>query len=81
MHRRKGHGQGAEGGVEHAEDSGHISGQQELDGVLDVAVHVASVGHRFDDGGEIVVRQNHGGRVLGYLSAGDAHGHADIRLF
>src|SRR5699024_2364816 len=49
-------------------------------GVLDVGVHAAAVDHRLDDGGEVVVGQDHGGRVLGHLGAGDAHGYADVGL-
>ena len=46
----------------------------------DVGVHVPAVLHRLDDGGEVVVGEDHGGGVLGHLGAGDAHGHADVRL-
>ena len=41
---------------------------------------VPAVLHRLDDGGEVVVGEDHGGGVLGHLGAGDAHGHADVRL-
>ena len=36
--------------------------------------------HRGHDGGEVVVQQDHVGRFLGDVGAGDAHGHADVGL-
>ena len=38
-----------------------------------------AVDHRLDDGGEVIVGQDHGGSVLGHLSASDPHSHADVR--
>src|SRR5699024_5207581 len=78
--RLEGHRQGQQRGVELTEDAGGVAAEQELDGVFDVSVHTAAVDHRLDDGGEVVVGQDHGGGVLGYLGAGDAHGHDAIRL-
>ena len=46
----------------------------------DVGVDVPAVLHRLDDGGEVVVGEDHAGGVLGHLGAGDAHGHADVGL-
>ncbi len=77
----KGTGRASREVIEHAEDARHIAGKQERDGVFDVGVDAAAVDHRLDNGGEIVVRQDHGGGVLAHLSAGDTHGHADVRLF
>lgn len=34
-----------------------------------------------DNGGEIVVEQNHGGRLFGYVRSGDTHGDADVGSF
>ena len=36
--------------------------------------------HPGDDGGEVVVQQDHVGRLLGDVRAGDPHGNADVRL-
>ena len=78
MHRREGCGQVGDGADEHAEDARHIARQEEIDGVFDVGIHAPAVDHRLDDGGEVVVREDHGRGVLADLGAGDAHGHADI---
>ena len=34
--------------------------------------------HRRDDGGEVVVGEDHLRGFLGHLGPGDAHGHADV---
>ena len=81
VHRREGHRQGQQGGVEHRQDPRQVAGEEELDGAADVGIEVAAVLHRVDDGGEVVVSEDHAGGVLGHLGAGDAHGHADVRLF
>ena len=49
---------------------------QELADVVEDHATLAYGGH---DGGEVVVRQNHLGALLGHFGAGDAHGHADVR--
>ena len=38
----------------------------------------AALAHRRDDGGEVVVGQDHVGRLLGDVGAGDAHRDADV---
>ena len=80
VHRREGHRQARKSGVQHRQNTRHVTGQQETNGFFDVGVNIPPVLHRPDDGGEIVVRQYHACGVLGHLSAGNAHGHADIRL-
>ena len=78
--RRKGHGQAQQGGIQNGEDTRHVAGQQELDGPADVGIDVSAVLHRLNDGGKVVVGEDHAGGVLGHLGAGDAHGHADVGL-
>ncbi|MBS6355742.1 MAG: MerR family transcriptional regulator, partial [Oscillibacter sp.] len=80
MHRREGHRQPRQRGIQHRQNARRVAGEQELDGLLDVGVDVPAVLDGLDDGGEVVVRQHHAGGVLGHLGAGDAHGHADVRL-
>ena len=50
----------------------------EADEVEQVVVDVTAILHRLDDGGEVVVGQDHHRRALGDFGAGDAHGHADV---
>ena len=80
MDCRKGHRQPQQGGVQYRQNSGGIAGEQELNGPLDVGIHVPAVFYRFHNGGEVVIRQHHTGGVLGNLRSRNAHGHADIRL-
>ena len=80
VYRLERHCQAKQRGVQNAEDGRHVAGQQELDGVFDVGVDISSVGDRLDDGGKVVVGQDHRGRILGNLGAGDAHCDADVRL-
>lgn len=49
-------------------------------GVADVGIDAAAVEYRLDDGSEVVVGQNHGGGILTYLGAGNAHGHTHVSL-
>jgi len=37
--------------------------------------------HSGDDGGKVIVQQDHVGRLLGDVGAGDPHGNADVCLF
>ena len=46
--------------------------EQEIDRVFDVGVYAAAVDDRAHNRGEIVVGQDHGGRVLGNLGTRDA---------
>ena len=80
MHGRKGRGQAAERGKKHGQNAGHVAREQEMDGVLDVGVHAAAALGRADDGGEVVVSQDHRGGVLADRRARHAHRHADVGL-
>ena len=51
----------------------------EADVLLEVVVQAAAHLHGAHDGGEVVVREDHHGGLLGDLRAGDAHGDADVR--
>ena len=77
---RKGDRQAQQGGIQDGEDTGHVAGEEELDGTADVGVDVTAVLHCLDDGGKVVVGEDHACSVLGHLGAGDAHGHADVGL-
>ncbi len=37
--------------------------------------------HRADDGGEVVIGEDHLARLFGHVGAGDSHRHADISAF
>ena len=65
--------------AEDREDLTHVGGQQEAQELLDVVEDAPALTHGVDDGGEVVVRQDHRGGLLGHLGSGDAHGHADVR--
>ena len=80
MNRGKGHWQGCHGSVQHGQDSRHVARKQELDCVLDVTVHIPSIGNSLDDGCKVVICQDHGSRILGNLGSRDTHGNADVRL-
>src|SRR4029450_10175293 len=59
-------------------DVGHQRGHLEPQVLEQVVVQVPAVVDRVDDGGEVVVGQDHDRGFLGDLGAGDAHGHADV---
>ena len=55
--------------------------QLEADVLQQIVVDLAPHAHRFDDGGEVVVGQDHARGVLRHVGAGDAHRDADVRRF
>ena len=61
------------------QDLGQVAAQQEDEILFDVVEDGPAFLHRGHQGGEVVVRQDHGRGLLGDFGAGDAHGHADIR--
>ena len=79
MYRQERVRQAQNGGDQNTQNARHITREQKGDGVFDVGVHPPAVDHRLDDGGEVIVGQDHGGSVLGHLSASDPHSHADVR--
>ena len=65
-------------GDEHRQDLADIAGEEEVDGLLQVAEDYPPLAHRGNDGGEVVIRQHHVACFLGDISPGDAHGNTDI---
>ena len=80
VYRSKGYRQRRQGGIQHGQDGGGVAGEQELNGLFDVGVHISAVLDRLNDGCKVIVCQYHAGGVLGHLRTSDAHGDADIRL-
>ena len=64
--------------AEHGEHLTDVGAQQVAQELADVVEDAAAFAHGGHDGGEVVVRQDHLGGFLCDLSAGDAHGHADV---
>ena len=73
-------GEAQQGGYENGQDFGQVGCQQELDGLADVVVNPAAFPYGTDDGGKVVVGQNHVGHVFGNVGTGDPHTHADVRI-
>ena len=71
-------GKAHQGCKEDGQHLGEVGGQEELDRLADVVVDAASLANGGDDGGKVVVGQDHVGNVLGNVGAGDAHAHADV---
>ena len=71
-------GEAQQGGEEHPQHLAHVAGQQEADGLADVVVNPAALGHGAHDGGKVVVGEDHVRHVFGDVGAGDAHADADI---
>ena len=66
--------------TEEHRDVGVAGGHLEADEAQQVVVDVAADADRLDDGGVVVVGEDHVGRGLGDLGAGDPHGDADVGL-
>ena len=66
---------------ENGQHFAEIGGEQELDGLPDVVINPAALVHGGDDGGEVVVGQNHIGHIFRHVSTGDSHADADIGGF
>ena len=75
-------GDAQKSGEDHAsedrEDLTHVGAEQVAQELADVVEDAAALAHGLDDGGEVVIRQNHLGRFLGHLGSGDPHGHAYV---
>ena len=59
----------------------HVGGQQISQELADVVQNAAPLTHGLDDGGEVIVRQNHFGGLLGHLGTRHAHRNADVGRF
>ena len=66
-------------GAEDGENFSDVAGEQVVDGLLDVGVDAPALLHGGDDGGEVVVGEDHIGGSLGHVGAGNPHGAADVR--
>jgi len=58
-----------------------IGGEQELDRLADVVINPSTFADSRNDGGKVVVRQNHIGDILGDIGSCDTHADADIGIF
>ena len=61
-------------------DLGYVGGERVGDGLLQVVEDEATLLHAGHDRGEVVVEQDHVGRLFAHVAAGDAHGDADVGL-
>ena len=67
-------------GDEYREDLGEVAREQVVDELEDVGVDDPPLFDGRDDRGEVVVGDDHVGRLLGHLRPLDAHRHADVGL-
>ena len=59
----------------------HVGCQQKLNGFADIVVDPAPLVYRRNDGGEVVVCQNHICHIFRDIRTGDAHSDANVRRF
>jgi len=81
MDRLERDGQPEEGCQENGKNLARIAGHGVLDELADVVEDATTFADGFDNGGKVVVQQDHVGSFLGHIGAGNAHGHVDIRSF
>eukprot|EP00053_Salpingoeca_punica_P015069 m.137833 g.137833 ORF g.137833 m.137833 type:complete len:1067 (-) comp16613_c0_seq1:133-3333(-) len=79
LHGDEGVGQAQRRSEEDADNLADVGGDQVADKLLGVVVDGAALLDSSDNGGEVVVGEDHGGGALGDRGAG-AHGHADVGL-
>ena len=70
-----------QGRHQHGQYRADVGGKLKAHEIHDIVVHHATLLHRANNGGEVIVGQHHGGRLPGHCGAGDAHGHADMGGF
>jgi hypothetical protein len=75
---RQADGTCAEHGQENRQHLAHVGRQEVAQEFADVVEDPSSLPHRRDDGGEVVVGQDHLAGFLGHLGTGDAHRNADV---
>ncbi len=80
LDRQQRQGQAQERRQHHDHDLGRVGGQQVAHEAADVGVDAPPLLDRGDDGREVIVLEDHVRGFLGDVGAGDAHGHADVRL-
>jgi hypothetical protein len=79
LNRPQGYGQPEQHRAEDDEDFSGVAGKQEVDELADVGVDDPPLLNGGDDAGEIVVGEDHVGRLLGDVRSRDAHCHPDVR--
>ena len=67
-----------DGSHENGKELPNVAGKKVVDGLADVGIDPPSLSHRRDDGGKIVVGEDHIGRSFGYIGARFPHGTANV---
>ena len=76
MNKHKGGNGGKVHNDTYSDNFADIARNEEADEGLHVGIYVAALFHSGDDGGEVVVRQNHVSSSFGHLRTGNAHRNA-----
>ena len=77
--RQQGNGQAEKGRQKNGADLARIAGHGVFDELADVVEDPPALPDGLDDGAEIIVEQDHVGRLLGDVGAGNTHRHPDVR--
>eukprot|EP00976_Prorocentrum_cordatum_P096718 1190680-Prorocentrum_minimum.AAC.6 len=85
VHHENHHGGEGQGQADHDEaqegaDLGNVGGERVADRLLQVVENEAALLHAVDNGGKVVVHENHVRSLLGHVLAGDAHGDTNVAL-
>jgi hypothetical protein len=78
VNRQQRHGQTDEHADGHEQEFPGVAGQQVLEGLADVVVNAAAFLDGGDDGGEVVIGDDHVRGLLGDFRARFSHGDADV---
>ena len=82
MYRCKWNRKSSKGRIQDCQNTCHVAGKQELNGIPDVTVYISSVCHGFDNGSKLsYTPENHGSSIFGNFRTGNAHSHTDICFF
>merc|ERR1711868_155800 len=76
----KGQGHVSQDEEEEGGDLGDVGGQGVGDGLLQVVEDQPALLNTSDNGGKVVIEQDHVGSLLGDVGAGDTHGNTDVGL-
>jgi hypothetical protein len=71
-------GPAGDAGDEHQQHFAGVAREEVVDELLDVVVDAAAFLHRGDDGGEVIVGEDHVGRLFGDIGPRHPHGDADV---
>ena len=66
------------GGQKQSENFPDVARQKVMNGFLDVGINAPSLFHGVDDGGEVVVGEDHICGALSHIGAGNSHGAANV---